>query len=138
MQTKFSAFLLLILAVGVFSVEAKTDQTVAVKINGQKTAAASKLTIKFDSLIEDSRCAKGVQCVWAGNARIRIVVSKGGKSETFDLNTNLNPRAVSFAGYEIKFTALTPYPGNNVRVDRNGFTATFSISKATKSSAANK
>ena len=132
MRAKFFTFILLVLALGTFQVEAKTNQTVAVKINNQKTVAKTRLTIKFDSLIEDSRCPKGTQCIQAGNARIRITVSKGGKSDMLELGTNLNPRATVFAGYEIKFTGLTPYPANNIRIDRNGYVATFVVSKNRK------
>lgn len=114
------------------SLQAQTNEKISVQINQQKTLPKSKLKIKFVSLIEDSRCPKGTQCIQAGNARIRFIVSKDGKSDMPELGTNLNPRAIVFAGYEIKLIGLTPYPANNIRIDRNGYVAAFSISKAKK------
>ena len=33
--------------------------------------------LRFDSVPEDSRCPKTVQCVWAGNARVRLEITVG-------------------------------------------------------------
>lgn len=123
--------LILTLAFGNFLfAQAQANQTLKVRINRQKTLAKSKLTIKFVSLVEDSRCPTGVNCVWAGNAKIRIKVSKGKESKTFELNTTLDPKAATFAGYEINLTDLTPQPAANVKISRNGYTAAFAIGKS--------
>jgi len=129
MKTLFLT-LILTLTFGSFQfAKAQTNQTVKVQINQQKTIAKSKLTIKFISLVEDSRCPTNANCVWAGNAKIQIKVSKGKESKTFELNTKLEPKIVMFAGYEIKLTDLNPKPATNIRISRNGYTATFSISR---------
>ncbi len=123
---------LLTLVLGSF-LQAQTNQKVTVQINQQKTVAKNKLTIKFVSLIEDSRCPSDTNCIWAGNARITIKVSNGkSAAKTFELNTNLKPQTVSFAGYEIKLASLTPQPATNIRINRNGYTATFAITKITR------
>jgi hypothetical protein len=130
MKTLFLT-IVITLAFGVFQFAgAQTNQTLKVQINQQKTLPKSKLTIKFLSLVEDSRCPTDTNCVWAGNAQIKVKISKGKESKTFDLNTNLDPNIVSFAGYEIKLAALNPKPASNIRINRNGYTATFAVSKA--------
>ncbi len=124
---------LLTFVLGIFA-QAQTNQKVIVQINQQKTIAKNKLTIKFASLIEDSRCPTDTNCIWAGNARITIKVSNGkSAAKTFELNTNLKPQTVSFAGYEIKLTDLNPRPATNIRINRNGYTATFVIRKMANS-----
>ncbi len=111
--------------------QAQTNQKFTVQINQQKTIAKNKLTIKFVSLVEDSRCPTDTNCIWAGNAKITIKVSNGkSAAKTFELNTNSKPQTVSFAGYEIKLTNLNPSPATNIRINRNGYVATFVVSKS--------
>ena len=124
--------LLLTLAFGNF-LQAQTNQKITVQVNQQKTLAKNKLTIKFVSLIEDSRCPTDTNCIQAGNARIQIQVKKAnGAWKTFELNTNDKPQAVSFAGYTIKLTDLNPKPATNIRINRFGYKAVFNVSKTDK------
>lgn len=111
-----------------YTTEAQVNRQVKVKINQQKTVAG-KLSIKVVS-IEDSRCPRGTQCVWAGNAKVRIrVKNANGAAQVFDLNTNMQPENVRFAGYRISLTDVNPRPANNIRINRNAYTATFSVTK---------
>lgn len=113
--------------------QAQKSQTVKVRVNQQKTIAQNGLTVKFVSLVEDSRCPADTNCVWAGNARIQVKISdRRGRSETFEMNTNLGPKGDSFGGYAVNLTSLTPIPRSNIRINRNGYTATFAISRLTK------
>ena len=118
---------------GFVSAQAQTNQQVKVLINKQKIVTKDKLTIKFVSLVEDSRCPTGTNCIWAGNAKIKIQVGKGKTAaKTFEISTNLEPQTVSYAGYEIKLANLTPHPATNIRINRNGYTATFALRKTGK------
>ncbi len=111
----------------------QTNQQVSVRINQQKTIAGTNLTVRFVSLVEDSRCPTNVNCVSAGNAKIKIEVGRrNGASRIFELNTNLKPQIISYAGFEIKLINLNPKPATNIRIDRNGYTATFTVRKSTK------
>ena len=133
MKTLFLT-LILTFAFGSFlQAEAKTDKQIKVLVNRQKTVPGSKLTVKFVSLIEDSRCPEGVKCIQAGNAKIKVTVtSRGGESKTFELNTNLGPKGETFEGYAINLVSLTPTPKDNIRINRNGYTATFAVSRLTR------
>ena len=130
MRTIFTT-LILTLVFGVFvQTQAQTNQEFKLLINKQKIVTKDKLTIKFVSLVEDSRCPTDTNCIWAGNAKITIKINKGkSAAKTFELNTNLEPQVVTFAGYEIKLTNLTPQPASNIRINRNGYAATFIVSK---------
>jgi hypothetical protein len=62
-------------------------------------------------VIEDSRCPRDVNCIWAGNAKVKLLVSKGKKrSQEVELNTGIEPTTVSVFGYEVSIKELTPYP----------------------------
>lgn len=117
----------------VFGIQLRAQQQITVGINQQKSVAKNKLIIKFDSLVEDSRCPADANCFWAGNAKIKITLGKTKSgAKTFELNTNLETRSVNFAGYEIKLTGLTPQPATNIRINRNGYTAAFTVSRLSK------
>lgn len=130
-------FLTLILTVsfgGFWHATAQTAQQIKLRPGNQKTVTGGKVTIKFVSVAEDSRCPEGVNCIQAGNAKIQIKVSKrGGAAKTFELNTNLEPNNFSFEGYQIKLTNLEPVPKENIRINRNGYTATLSVVKSPNS-----
>jgi hypothetical protein len=121
--------LLLTLVFGTF-LQAQTNQRITVQVNQQKTLSKSRITIKFVSLVDDSRCPTDVQCIQAGNGEIQIQLKKvGSAAKTVNLNTNTQPQSVSFAGYTIKLIDLNPKPASNIRINRLGYTATFLVDK---------
>lgn len=133
MKIKLTLFLFLTFVFGAFqTLEAQTKEQQKIQINKQKTFLKSKLTVKFFSLIEDSRCPEGVNCIHAGNAQIKIEVSKNGEKKIFEVNTNIGPKGATFDGYAIELISLTPVPKENIRINRNGYVATFVVSRLTK------
>jgi hypothetical protein len=133
MKTKFILALILTLAFGaIFTVEAQTGQQQKIQINKQKKFSRSNLTVKFVSLIEDSRCPIGTNCIWAGNAKIKIEVGKGRSKKTFEVNTNIGAKGAAYDGYQIELVALTPVPKENIRINKNGYVATFAVSRLTR------
>jgi hypothetical protein len=123
------ANLLLVLAfAGSSQVSARRTQDVTVKINTE-TAAKGGLKIRFASLVEDSRCPTDTNCVWAGNAKITVRVTRNGRSKLLTLNTMERGAAPVFAGYRFKLAGLTPEPRSNIRINRNGYEATIEITK---------
>lgn len=133
MKTLFLS-LVLTLAFGTLTfVNAQESQIIKVVVGKQKKAARSRLTVKFVSLEEDSRCATGTNCVWAGNAKIKVSIKQGGDAaETFEMNTNLGAKGANVGQYAIYLTDLTPTPNASVRINRNAYAATFSISLLTR------
>ena len=57
---------------------------------GQEALVAGEnLRIRFDRVLEDSRCPKRVDCFWTGQARIAVFVQPAdGGSTTVEFNTN--------------------------------------------------
>ena len=104
-------------------------QKITIRVGKKQKASRSKVTIKFLELIEDSRCPANVQCIQAGNATIKVLVSKPNSDApvTLELNTNLGAKGGVFANYVINLVKLTPTPAANVRLNRNAYTATFTI-----------
>ena len=124
------ASLVFMLAVTVMpSLAKRQGESVKVQINTEKRASQNKLNIRFVELVEDSRCPRDVNCVWAGNAKIKIRVSKNGRSHDLTMDTNGKAQTAVAEGYQLKFVGLTPEPRSNIRINRNGYVAVFEITR---------
>lgn len=127
------ATIILVLGFGWLPAEAAQGrETLRVQVNREKRAPKSRLMIRFVELVEDSRCPVDTNCIWAGNARIKVRVTKNGRSHDLTLDTNGKDRAAVAEGYSIQMTALTPVPRSNIRINRNGYVATFEVVKLSR------
>lgn len=125
-------FILTIIAIfGITTIApAKAHETLNVRIGQTKTADHGKIKVKFISVLEDSRCPMNAECIWAGNARIKIAVSKGrGVSKIIELNTGVEPKLVTVYGYELSLQNLTPQKGAPANRPRRPETAIISVQK---------
>jgi hypothetical protein len=105
----FLSFVILLVALPAF---ARREESITLKLGEQKTTAIGKLKIRFVAIDSDSRCPVNARCIWAGNARVKITVSKARRSaKPFELNSTLDPNTVTYQGYDIHFVDLNPHPG---------------------------
>lgn len=123
----FTAFLFAFFLLSTFAATPAKPLRQHGKVQIYHEANVSGVRVKFVDLIEDSRCPTDTQCIWAGNAKIKVQLSKNGKSKVVEMNTGMEPRAIRFEGYEIKITKLTPQPASNIRIRKDGYVATFSV-----------
>ena len=128
MKKTVAALAIVFIGLTATTVLAKRSETVKVLINKEVTAKGG-LKIAFVELVEDSRCPEDAQCIWAGNAKIKIRVTKKGKSEILELNTMPNGDAPSFAGYRFSLIDLVPRLRSDVRINRNAYEASIEIKK---------
>ena len=125
----FVATLMLVLAFGTVDAGGKRVETLRVQVNQEKRFVKNRLAIRFVELVEDSRCPVDTNCVWAGNAKIKIRVRGNGRSHDLTLDTNGRNNSAIAEGYSIKLVRLTPIPRSNIRVNRMGYVATFEAVK---------
>ena len=123
-----SLMLMLALA-GVDVKAAKPVETLRVQVNHEKRFSRNKLFVRFVELVEDSRCPTDANCVWAGNAKIKVRVRGNGRSHDLTLDTNGPNQSATAEGYSIKLIGLTPQPRSNIRINRNGYVATIEALK---------
>jgi hypothetical protein len=109
--------------------EVPLNQEFTVRV-GQMARVEGGLKVSFLSVAEDSRCPEGVNCIWAGNGKIVLKISRRGRTPgKINLNTMLNPKEASYQGYEVKLVKLDPYPKKDVRHKRSDYVATLVVSK---------
>ena len=88
------------------------QEAVRVELGKSVTADRGRIRIKFLEVLEDSRCPVDATCVWAGNAKIRISVSKGKSApQVIELNTLSEPSKQMLYGYEFSIKELYPRKG---------------------------
>ena len=98
----------------------------------QVTLKEGNLRIKLDA-VEDSRCPRGVTCVWAGNGQVTLTIGKrGGRGESLTLNTmgiGQMPSEGKYKSYKVKLVELSPYPRDGQEIAAGDYTATLVVSK---------
>lgn len=105
-------------------------QEFKLKIGESARAPREGLQIEFDSVAEDSRCPKDVNCVWAGNAKILLKVKKdAAKPASVELNTNTNPKTFRYLEYELRLEELKPYPQSDARTKTSDYEVTLTVYK---------
>ena len=110
--------------------ETEDQVQLKLKIGEEQRLKNEGLRIRFVSVVEDSRCPKNVNCVWAGNGKVLLnIADRRKKSRSVELNTNLEPRAVTSSGYEIKLLELDPYPVVNETIQPDKYVAILAIRK---------
>lgn len=108
MMQKFVLPFIFILGFSVI-VLGQRSEIVLIRLDESKPVAGDRLTVKFLSIVEDSRCPADARCIWAGNAKIRISVAMGKSApRNIVLNSNLRPRSTRFSGWEFTLEDLVP------------------------------
>ena len=81
------------------------------KINGET------IRVCFDSLVSDSRCPANANCIWSGEATVKLSIQRNRQTQSFKLSTlNATPifrNDTTVFGYHVKLLSVTPYPGEN-------------------------
>jgi hypothetical protein len=72
---------------------------------GQTATLNDGFTITFESVPNDSRCPRRVECAWAGNATVVLKFTDG----TDTLNS-ISSIPIAHGPYVIKMDSLSPYP----------------------------
>jgi hypothetical protein len=87
---------------------ARLETPFDLRIGETAYVADTRLTIRADSVPEDSRCPTDVVCAWAGNARIALTLRHASDIDRVDLNSTLQPRAVARYGYLVELVDVRP------------------------------
>lgn len=100
------------------------------KIGESAKSKPEGLEVEFDSVAEDSRCPRGVTCVWAGNAKILLKVKKdAAKPAHVELNTSIDPRTSRYLEYELRLRELRPYPESDATIKSSDYEVTLTVHK---------
>ncbi len=110
--------------------EARLDQEFEIKLGQEVWIKKEGLKVSFSNVTEDSRCPTGVDCIWAGNGKVVLKLSKVRKRTAWmNLNTGVDPKQDDYRGYEIKLVSLNPYPKKDAKIKKRDYVATLVVSR---------
>lgn len=116
MRTLTSVLLLLIMSST--ALFAQDPAVVSLRLNQERTVPGSRVKVRFDRVIEDSRCPINARCVWAGNAKVRLTATRGSDRRVIELNTELDSKTIDVHGLKLTIDQLTPHPGERKSLPR--------------------
>ena len=91
--------------------------------------AGTPMTLSFDGILSDSRCAIDVVCIQAGEARAAFRLAAGGRgAESFELDSARNTSAV-VGGYRVTLVSVSPAPRSTVRIAPADYVVEVTVQK---------
>ncbi len=122
-------FLAIFISTALVAQETKTTPPVIVaKIALGETVHFENTAVTFKQVMEDSRCPKDVDCIWAGQAKVLVAVKANSTSIEKELifhgtnfgtereNTLFVSETRTYIGYR-----LSPYPLSSVSPDKRNY-----------------
>ena len=108
-------------------VQAPLDEPFRLAQGETATITGTRLTVRFAEVVSDSRCPVGVQCIRAGEARVRLELRLGGANpQAVILATEgAEPRQASYDAFDLHLVTLEPQPRTNV--PRPAYVATLRV-----------
>ena len=92
--------------------------------------SGENLTLKFVEVEGDSRCAKGVECIWAGEAKCRMYITYNGA--TSDIVFTQVGGSVTDQDFLNQYKAsfkLEPYPEAGKQIDKSDYKLVMTVTK---------
>ena len=129
----FVALLSVTLACHPGDIEADLGEEISLAIGQKVLITGVNLEIRFKKIIEDSRCARDVICVWEGRAVCLLEIIQDGISQEIMVTQpglTDHPSQESFQGYIFTFN-VEPYPQEaEERIKSSEYRLTLTISQS--------
>ena len=92
---------------------------IAIKLGVAETIQLDGISVSFLEVMTDSRCPRNVDCMWAGEAKVKVKIDTAdgdGIEKTIVFRNGMSVIAGLFENKELQFLRLTPYPDANIPV----------------------
>lgn len=103
------------------------NPSTVITLRGGESAEVGDRVVRFTAVREDSRCPRGVECVWQGDAAVELVVDAGGEPTVIVLHTTLEPRSTVAAGLRLTLVRLEPQPLASEQIPLGDYDASLRI-----------
>jgi hypothetical protein len=106
------------------------DKAFTLKVGESGIVENHGLRIEFREVVEDSRCPRGADCIWEGNARVSLLVRDCSKEPVIvKLNSTQGNKSETVGGVTVSLISLDPYPESGSGIASADYSATLKISK---------
>jgi hypothetical protein len=98
-------------------------------VKATEVATIQGLRITFEGVSEDSRCPRGVQCVWAGDAAATFTLVKApAAAEQRTLHTSGRfEQQTEYDTFVVRLEDIKPYPKEGVEIAPRDYLATLVV-----------
>jgi hypothetical protein len=104
------------------------NQEFEIKVGEEVLVGKADLKVSFEAVTNDSRCPVDVTCVWAGNAKVALKLSRAGRrTARVELNTGMEPKQKLYYGYKVRLVKLEPKKNKNLK--EGDYVATVVVSR---------
>lgn len=94
---------------GETAIDVSLESAFQLHVGQSARISAENIEITFVGVTADSRCGKGVTCIWEGDAVVRIRAQVGAEKTEHELHTaSRNANAADFANFSVGLVALYP------------------------------
>ena len=112
-------------------VKGNLNEELTLRIGQTMRISEENLTIEFLEVMEDSRCPKNVNCVWAGRAVVRVRITYSGPAQELLLTQPGLTDEYSkedFQRYQLSY-CVQPYPEQGRKIPENQYRLLLVVSK---------
>jgi uncharacterized Zn finger protein len=101
-------------------------------IGQSAVVSGENLSVKFIDVLSDSRCPRGITCVWAGEASslVEITYNDATYSKTLTVSGSTENTITNFANYDLRFN-IQPYPEAGKQIAKKDYRLQLVITKST-------
>ncbi len=104
----------------------------SLQVGEQKMAIGTPdMIVHFTQVTQDSRCPKGVNCIWEGEAIAELVIGKMGV-DTLALTYQPGREKASVgraSGYSFRLLEVNPYPEKGNTIEKEAYQIVLEIKK---------
>jgi hypothetical protein len=109
------------------------NDTVVIGYHQTLSNRDENISVTFDSVLDDSRCATGAECLWAGTADVKLTFLKNNVSAPctlglYQLALLAGPRD-TVLGYQLELISLSPEQQLNRTILPDEYSARIVVSK---------
>ncbi len=79
--------------------------------------------VRFEKVLEDSRCPSDAQCIWAGEVVVDVTIGNGSSSRR-----SMRPgEAVAWGRFRVSLVEVQPYPKSTSTIQPSQYRAVFVV-----------
>ena len=110
---------------------ARFDQSFTLAPGAAAVFDTENLQVGFDQVLSDSRCPRGAQCIVAGEATVRVWLSKAPRGrENRELKTTPDASQAVYDAYKITLVTLVPSPEVGSTIRPTDYVATLMVTRS--------
>jgi len=99
---------------------------------GESVNVDESVRVGLINVTSDSRCPKGVQCVWEGDATLQIWIQpKGGEREERKISGAGREPSAGGTNFEVRLVRLDPQPVSGRAIEPAEYVATLQVQRVT-------